>query len=45
LSLTLKKELRMMVFENRVLSEMFGPKRGEVTNEWKRLHGEKLDDL
>jgi hypothetical protein len=41
----MKKEHRMRVFENRVLSKLFGPKRDEVTEEWKRLHGEKLDDL
>jgi hypothetical protein len=35
----------MRVFENRMLSKMFGPKRDEVTEKWKRLHGEKLDDL
>jgi hypothetical protein len=35
----------MRVYENRVLSKMFGSKRDEMTEEWKRLHGEKLDDL
>jgi hypothetical protein len=41
----LKKEHRLKLFEKRVLSQIFGPKRGgEVTEEWKRLHGEKLDD-
>jgi hypothetical protein len=33
------------VFENRVLRRMFGPKRGEVTGEWKRLHNEELHIL
>jgi hypothetical protein len=31
--------------ENRVLRKIFGPKRGEVTGEWRRLHNEELDDL
>ena len=31
----------MRVFENRVL-RMFGPKRGEITGEWRRLHNEEL---
>jgi hypothetical protein len=30
------------VFENRVLRRIFGPKREEVTGEWRRLHNEKL---
>jgi hypothetical protein len=33
------------VFENRVLRRIFGPKRDEVTGEWRRLHNEELDDL
>jgi hypothetical protein len=33
------------VFENRVLSRIFGPKRDEVTGEWRRLHNEELHDL
>jgi hypothetical protein len=33
------------VFENRVLRRMFGPKRDEVTGEWKRLHNEELHIL
>jgi hypothetical protein len=33
------------VFENRVLREMFGPKRDEVTGEWRKLHNEELTDL
>jgi hypothetical protein len=35
----------MKVFENRVLRKMFGPKRGEVTDEWRKLHNEELNDL
>jgi hypothetical protein len=34
-----------MVFENRVLREIFGPNRDEVTGEWKRLINEELYDL
>jgi len=33
------------VFENRVLRIIFGPKRDEVTGEWKKLHNEKLSNL
>jgi hypothetical protein len=33
-----------MVFENRVLRKIFGPKREEITGEWKRLHYAELCD-
>jgi hypothetical protein len=33
------------VFEKRVLRSVFGPKRDEVTGEWKKLHKEELSDL
>jgi hypothetical protein len=33
------------VFENRVLSRIFGPNRDEVTGEWRKLHNEELHDL
>jgi hypothetical protein len=33
------------MFENRVLRRMFGPKRDEVTGEWRILHNEELNDL
>jgi hypothetical protein len=33
------------VFENRVLGRIFGPKRDEVTGEWKKLHNEELRNL
>jgi len=33
------------VFENMVLRRIFGPKRDEVTGEWRRLHNEDLNDL
>jgi hypothetical protein len=34
-----------MVFENTVLRKIFGPKRDEVTGQWRRLHNEELNDL
>ena len=37
-SLTLREECRLRVFENRMLRRVFGPKRDEVTGEWKKLH-------
>ena len=33
------------MFENRVLKRVFGPKRDEVTGEWRKLHNEELSDL
>jgi len=44
-SLTLKEERSLGVFENRVLRRIFGPKKDEVTGEWRRLHNEELNDL
>jgi len=44
-SLTLREERRLSVFENRVLRRIFGPKRDEVTGEWRKLHNEELNDL
>jgi hypothetical protein len=44
-SLTLREERRMRVFQNRVLRRVFGPKRGEVTGEWRKLHNEELNNL
>jgi len=35
----------LRVFENRVLGTVFGPKRDEVTGEWRKLHNEGLRDL
>jgi hypothetical protein len=43
--LTLREERRLRVFENRVLRRVFGPKRNEVTGEWRKLHNEELNDL
>jgi hypothetical protein len=39
------EEPRLRVFENRVLWRIFGPKRDEVTGEWRRLRNEELYDL
>jgi hypothetical protein len=44
-SLILREEHRLRVFENRVLRRIFGPKRNEVTGEWRTLHNEELHDL
>jgi hypothetical protein len=44
-SLTLQKEHRLRVFDNWVLRRIFGPKRDEVTREWRQLHNEELNDL
>jgi hypothetical protein len=41
----LREELRLMVSENRVLRRIIGPKRDEVTGEWRKLHNEELHDL
>jgi hypothetical protein len=38
----LREECRLRVFENRVLRRIFGPRRNEVTREWRRLHKEEL---
>ena len=44
-SLTLREERRLRVFGNRVLRRIFGPKRDEVTREWRKLHNEEPEDL
>jgi PAS domain-containing protein len=44
-SLTLREDRRLRVFENRLLRRIFGPKRDEVTGEWRKLHNEELHDL
>ena len=41
----MRKERRLRVFENRVLRRIFGPRRDEVTGEWRKLHNEELNDL
>jgi hypothetical protein len=41
----LREECRLRVFENRVLRRIFGPKRDEVTGEWRKLHNEEFNYL
>jgi hypothetical protein len=41
----LREERRLRVFENRVLRRIFGPKKDEVTREWKKLHDEWPNEL
>jgi hypothetical protein len=41
----LREEHRLRVFENRVLTRIFGPRRDEVTGEWRKLHNEELHNL
>jgi hypothetical protein len=41
----LREEGRLGVFENRVLRGIFGPKKEEVTREWRKLHNDELNDL
>ena len=45
LSLTLREERKLRVFENMVLRRILGPRRDEVTGVWRRLHNEELNDL
>jgi hypothetical protein len=40
----LREERRLRVLKNMVLRRVFGPKRDEVTGEWKKLHHEELND-
>jgi hypothetical protein len=44
-SLTLREEHRLRVFEKRVLGGTFGPKRDEITGEWRKIHSGKLHNL
>jgi len=41
----LREKRRLTVFENRVLRKIFGPKRDELTGEWRKLHNEEQNDL
>jgi hypothetical protein len=45
LSLILREERRLRVFENRVLRRIFGPKRDELIGEWRTSHNEELNGL
>ncbi|KAJ4431805.1 hypothetical protein ANN_20410 [Periplaneta americana] len=44
-NLTLRQEQRLRVFENKVLTKIFGAKRDEVTGEWRKLHNTELHAL
>jgi len=44
-SFTLREERRLRVFENRVLRRISGPKRNDVTEEWRKLYTEELNEL
>jgi len=41
----LREERKLRLFENMVLRRIFGPRRDDVTGEWRRLHNEELSDL
>ena len=41
---SLREERKLRVFEDMVLRRIFGPRRDEVTGEWRRLHNEELND-
>ena len=41
----MREERKLRVFENMVLRRIFGPRRDEVTGEWRRLYNEELNDL
>jgi hypothetical protein len=41
----LKEERRLRVLENRILRRIFGPKRDEVTREWRKLYNEELNGI
>ena len=44
-ALILREERKLRVFANMVLRRIFGPRRDEVTGEWRRLQNEELNDL
>ena len=41
----MREELRLSVFDNRVLRRIFGPERDEVTGKWRKLHTAEFNDL
>jgi hypothetical protein len=43
--MTLREEHTLRVFDNRVLRRIFGPKRDEVTGEWRKLHNVEVHDM
>jgi hypothetical protein len=44
-ALALREERRLRKYENRVLRRIFGPKRDEVTIDWRKLQNEELQNL
>jgi hypothetical protein len=44
-SLTLKEVHRLSMFQGKMLRRIFGPKRDEVTVEWREVHNKELNDL
>ena len=44
-SLTLREERWLRLFENRVMRRIFGPRRDEITGEWRKVHIDELNDL
>jgi hypothetical protein len=42
---SLREEHRLRVLENRVLRIIYGPKRDDVTGEWRKLHNEEFHNL
>jgi hypothetical protein len=42
LSLTLREDNRLRVFENKILRRISGPKRDEVLGGWRKLHSDEL---
>jgi hypothetical protein len=41
----IKKQHRLRLIDNRVLRKVFGPRRAEVTEDWRKLRSEELQDL
>jgi hypothetical protein len=44
-SVTIRKEYGLRVSENRILGNIFCPKREEIIGDWRRLHNEELHDF
>ena len=44
-TITLRDKSRLRVFENRIQRRIFGPKKDEVTRQWRKLDNEELNDL
>jgi hypothetical protein len=44
-SVTLREDYRLRVFEDRAPRNIFGPKRGNVTADWRKLYNEEINGL